>query len=140
MLDRYGLLGAGSGIAIALYLFSLIEKRTIHGSAPARLDGSGKRPIRRPNRADGDGMLSLVFVAEWGAVAAFVLAELLPGEFQTWLKLLAVWCGGSIALLYMIWVMRLKRLVPMNSRSAEKPASRRGSRRRRLHGRIRTHD
>jgi hypothetical protein len=132
MLDRYGLLGAGSGIAIALYVFSLIEKRTIHVSEP----GS----IRLSSRADGDGMLSLVFVAEWGAVAFFVLAELLPGGFQSWLKASAVWSGGSIAVLYVIWVMRLKRLIPMHSRNPEKTADRRGSRRRRLRGTIRTRD
>ncbi len=140
MLDRYGLLGAGSGIAIALYVFSLIEKSTIHGSAPGRLDPSEERPVRLPSRADGDGMLSLVFVAEWGAVAVFVLSQLLPGEFQTWLKASAVWCGGSIAALYAIWVMGLKRFVLMISRSQEKTATRRGSRRRRLRGRIRTND
>jgi len=133
MPDRYGLLGAGSGIAIALYLFSLIEKRTIHTSERA---GS----IRPPSRADGDGMLSLVFIAECGAVAFFVLAELLPGEFQTWLKYSAVWCGGSIAVLYAIWVMRLNRFFPMSSRNPEKTAPRRGPRRHRLRARIRIND
>jgi hypothetical protein len=131
MLDRYGLLGAGSGIAIALYVFSLIEKRAIHGSGSTRQEAS-ERPLRLPNRVDGDGMLSLVFVAEWGAVAVFVLAEILPGEFQTWLKASAIWCGGSVALFYALWMIRLKRIFPMNSRSQEKTASRRGSRRRRL--------
>jgi hypothetical protein len=140
MLDRYGLVGAVSGIAIALYLFSLIEKRTIHGSAPARLDASEERPIGLPGRAEGDGMLSLVFVAEWGAVAVFVLAELLPGEFQTWLKASAVWCGGSIAILYAVWVKRLRRLGSMKPRSPQKPAPKRGSGSRRLRGRIRTHN
>src|SRR6266849_9010220 len=113
MLDRYGLLGAVSGIAVALYIFSLIEKRTIHGSDPTRLNASEKSPIRLPSRPDGDGMLSLVFVAEWGAVAVFVLAELLPGEFQPWLKASAVWCGVSIAMLYAFWLMRLKRVGSM---------------------------
>ena len=133
MLDRYGLLGAGSGIAIALYIFSLIEKRIIQTSDPAR-------SIRPRNRADGDGMLSLVFVAEWGAVVFFVLSQILPGEVQTWLKASAVWCGGSIAMLYLIWVMGLKRFLPMNSRKAEKTALGRGPRRRRLKGEIRSHD
>jgi len=133
MLDRYGLLGAGSGIAIALYVFSLIEKRIIQMSDPAR-------SIRPPNRADGDGMLSLVFVAEWGAVVFFVLSQILPGEFQSWLKASAVWCGGSIAVLYVIWVMGLKRFLPMNTRKAEKTAPGRGPRRRRLKGEIRSHD
>jgi hypothetical protein len=132
MLDRYGLLGAGSGIAVALYVFSLIEKRAIHGSGSARQDASEERPFRLPNRVDGDGMLSLVFVAEWGAVAVFVLAEILPGEFQTWLKASAIWCGGSVALLYALWMIRLKRIFPMISRSQEKTALKRGSRRRRL--------
>jgi hypothetical protein len=132
MLDRYGLLGAGSGIAIALYVFSLIEKRTIHVSEP----GS----IRLPSRADSDGILSLVFIAEWVAVAFFVLAEILPGEFQTWMKASAVWCGASIATLYLIWMMGLKRFVPMISRNPEKTAPKPGPRRRRLRGKIRTRD
>src|SRR5579864_9433908 len=132
MLDRYGLLGAGSGIAIALYVFSLIEKRSIHVSEP----GS----IRLPSRADSDGILSLVFIAEWVAVAFFVLAEILPGEFQTWLKASAVWCGASLATLYVIWLMGLKRFVPMISRNPEKSAPKPGPRRRRLRGKIRTHD
>ena len=132
MLDRYGLLGAGSGIAIALYVFSLIEKRTIHVSEP----GS----IRLPSRADSDGTLSLVFIAEWVAVAFFVLAEILPAGFQTWLKASAVWCGASLATLYLIWLMGLKRFVPMISRSPEKTAPKPGSRRRRIRGKIRTHD
>ena len=132
MLDRYGLLGAGSGIAIALYVFSLIEKRTIHVSEP----GS----IRLPSRADSDGILSLVFIAEWVAVAFFVLAEILPGEFRTWLKASAVWCGASLATLYLIWMMGLKRFVPMISRNPEKTAPKPGPRRRRLRGKIRTHD
>ena len=140
MLDRYGLLGAVSGIAIALYVFSLIEKRTIHGSDPARLDPSEQRSIRLPGRADGDGMLSLVFVAEWGVVAVFVLAEILPGEFRTWLKASAIWSGVSIAMLYARWVIRLRRLGPMKPRRPEKPAPRRGSRRPRLRGGIRSHD
>ncbi|HSU91346.1 MAG TPA: hypothetical protein VLI44_07845, partial [Sporolactobacillaceae bacterium] len=117
----------------ALYVFSLIEKRIIQMSDPAR-------SIRPPNRADGDGMLSLVFVAEWGAVVFFVLSQILPGEFQTWLKASAVWCGGSIAVLYVIWVMGLQHLLPMNSRSAEKTAPGRGPRRRRLKGGIGSHD
>jgi hypothetical protein len=133
MLDRYGLLGAGSGIAIALYVFSLIEKRVIHASDSTDSIGLSKR-------ADSDGMLSLVFVSEWGAVAFFVLAELLPGEFQTWLKASAVWCGGSLAMLYLIWVMGLKRIVPMISRNPEKTAPKPGPRRRRFRGKIRTHD
>jgi len=132
MLDRYGLLGAGSGIAIALYVFSLIEKRAIHVSEP----GS----IRLPRRSDSDGILSLVFIAEWVAVAFFVLAEILPGEFQTWLKASAVWCGASLVTLYLIWVMGLKRFVPMISRNPEKTAPKPGPRRRRLRGKIRTHD
>jgi len=132
MLDRYGLLGAGSGIAIALYVFSLIEKRTIHVSVP----GS----IRLPSRADSDGILSLVFIAEWVMVAFFVLAEILPGEFQTWLKASAVWCGASLATLYLIWLMGLKRWVPMISRNPEKTAPKPGTRRRRLRNKIRTHD
>ena len=132
MLDRYGLLGAGSGIAIALYVFSLIEKRTIHVSEP----GSN----RLPSRSDSDGILSLVFIAEFGAVAFFVLAEILPGEFQTWLKASAVWCGASLATLYLIWVMGLKRFVPMISRNPETTAPKPGPRRRRLRGKIRTHD
>ncbi|HSU90439.1 MAG TPA: hypothetical protein VLI44_03245 [Sporolactobacillaceae bacterium] len=133
MLDRYGLLGAGSGIAIALYVFSLIEKRIIQMSDPAR-------SIRPPNRADGDGMLSLVFITEWVMVAFFVFAEILPGGFQTWLKASAVWCGASLATLYVIWVMGLKRFLPMNSQSAEKTAPGHGPRRRRLKGGIRSHD
>ena len=132
MLDRYGLLGAGSGIAIALYVFSLIEKRTTHVSEP----GS----IRLSKRADSDGILSLVFIAEWVAVAFFVLAEILPGEFRTWLKASAVWCGASLATLYLIWLMGLKRFVPMISRNPEKTAPKPGPRRRRLRGKIRTHD
>ena len=132
MLDRYGLLGAGSGIAVALYVFSLIEKRTIHVSEP----GS----IRLPTRSDSDGILSLVFIAEWVAVAFFVLAEILPGEFQTWLKASAVWCGGSLATLYLIWVMGLKRFVPMISRNPEKTAPKPGPRRRRLRSRTRSND
>ena len=133
MLDRYGLLGAGSGIAIALYVFSLIEKRTIHVSEP----GS----IRLPSRADSDGTLSLVFIAEWVAVAFFVLAEILPAGFQTWLKASAVWCGASLATLHVIWLMGLKRFfVPMTSRNPEKTTPGRGSRRRPLRGKIRTHD
>ena len=133
MLDRYGLLGAGSGIAIALYVFSLIEKRIIEMSDPAR-------SIRPSSRADGDGMVSLIFVAEWGALVLFVLSQILPGEFQTWLKASAVWCGGSMAVLYVIWVMGLKRSLPMNSWKAEKTAPGRGPRRRRLKGEIRFHD
>ena len=132
MLDRYGLLGAGSGIAIALYVFSLIEKRSIPVSEP----GS----IRLSKRADSDGILSLVFIAEFGAVAFFVLAEILPGEFRTWLKASAVWCGVSLATLYLIWLMGLKRFVPMISRNPEKTAPKPGPRRRRLRGKIRTHD
>ena len=132
MLDRYGLLGAGSGIAIALYVFSLIEKRSIHVSEP----GS----IRLPRRADSDGILSLVFIAEWVAVAFFVLAEILPGGFQTWLKASAVWCGASLATLYLIWMMGLKRFVPMISRNPEKTAPKPGPRRRRLRGKIRSDD
>jgi hypothetical protein len=132
MLDRYGLLGAGSGIAIALYVFSLIEKRAINTLEP----GS----IRLPRRADSDGILSLVFIAEWVAVAFFVLAEILPGGFQTWLKASAVWCGGSLAMLYLYWVMGLKRFVPMISRNPEKTAPKPGPRRRRLRSKIRTHD
>ena len=132
MLDRYGLLGAGSGIAIALYVFSLIEKRTIHVSEP----GS----IRLPSRTDSDGILSLVFIAEWVAVAFFVLAEILSGEFQTWLKASAVWSGASLATLYLIWMMGLKRFVPMISRNPEKTAPKPGPRRRRVRGKIRTHD
>ena len=133
MLDRYGLLGAGSGIAIALYVFSLIEKRITHAS-------DSVDAIRRSKRADSDGMLSLVFIAEFGAVAFFVLAELLPGGFQTWLKASAVWCGGSLATLYLTWVMGLKRFVPMISRNPEKTAPKPGPRRRRLRGKIPTHD
>ena len=132
MLDRYGLLGAGSGIAIALYIFSLIEKRIIHAPEP----GS----IRLPNRSDSDRMLSLVFIAEFGAVAFFVLAEILPGGFQTWLKASAVWCGASLATLYLIWMMGLKRFVPMISRNPEKTAPKPGPRRRRLRRKIRIHD
>src|SRR5207245_682313 len=133
MLDRYGFLGAGSGIAIALYIFSLIEKRTIHGLYTAT-------SIRLPNRAEADGMLSLVFVAEWGMVAFFVLAELLPGEFQTWLKVSGVTGGGSIAVLYALCVMRVKRQVPIDSRSLERKPPMRGPRRRQMRGGIRTHD
>ena len=133
MLDRYGLLGAGSGIAIALYVFSLIEKRIIHGSDPAD-------SIRLSKRADSDGILSLVFIAEFGAVAFFVLAEILPGEFRTWLKASAVWCGASLATLYLIWLMGLKRFVPMISRSPEKAAPKPGPRRRRLRGKVRSRD
>ena len=85
-------------------------------------------------------MLSLVFVAEWGMVAFFVLAELLPGEFQTWLKVSAITCGGSIAVLYALCVMRLKRQGSINSRSPEKKAPKRGPRRRQIRGGIRSHD
>jgi hypothetical protein len=133
MLDRYGFLGTGSGIAIALYVFSLIEKHTIHVSNPSN-------SIRLPSRAEGDGMLSLVFVAEWGAVALFVLAELLPGEFQTWLKVSAVTSGGSIAVIYALCVMRVNRKGPINSRTPEKKPPRRGPQRRQIRGGIRTRE
>jgi hypothetical protein len=133
MLDRYGFLGTGSGIAIALYVFSLIEKHTIHVSNPSN-------SIRLPSRAEGDGMLSLVFVAEWGAVALFVLAELLSGEFQTWLKVSAVTSGGSIAVIYALCVMRVNRKGLINSGTPEKKPSKRGPRRRQIRGGIRTRD
>src|SRR5258708_4351068 len=47
-----GLLGAGSGIALALYIFSLIQKRALHVSDPTA-------SIRLPSRADGNDLLAL---------------------------------------------------------------------------------
>jgi hypothetical protein len=131
MLDRYGLLGTGSGIAVALYIFSLIQKRTIRVSDPA----TEIHPIRLPNRGDSAQLLVLVLAAEWGVLAIFVLSEMLHGRVQTWLKLLAISCGGSMAMLYVLCAIRLRRLALMNPSPAKPPHS--GSRRFRLrHSRI----
>ncbi len=124
MVDRYGLLGAGSGIAIALYVFSLIQKRS----------------IGFPSRADSNQLLFLVFAVEWAMLALFVLAELLPSELQTCLKLLAVSTGAATAVLYVLCVMRLSRLGLVNSRSPAETLPHSGSRRRRFRSRIRAHD
>lgn len=132
MFDAYGLLGAGSGIAIAIYLFSSIRRRTVRVSDPAA-------SIRLPNRVDLEQLLSQVVVVEWGALAMFVLAELLPGELKTWLRLMAVSCGAAIAILYLHCVMRLRRLGVMNSQHPAEPP-RGGARRGRLRGRIRARD
>jgi hypothetical protein len=126
------LLGAGSGIALALYLFSLIQRRAIHVSDT---DAS----IRIPSRADGNQLVGLVFAAEWVVLTIFVLAELLPAEYQSWLKSLAISCGASIAILYMLCTIRLRRLGLMPSPNRANPTNRR-PRRRRLRGRIRAYD
>jgi hypothetical protein len=132
MIDRYGSLGAGFGIALALYVFSLIERRTIRVSDP---DAS----IRLPSRADTGRTLGLVFATEWAVVTIFVLAELLPARYQSWLKSLAISCGASIAILYVLCVIRLRSLGLMPSPNPAKPPHRR-PRSRRLRGRIRAHD
>jgi hypothetical protein len=132
MIDRYGLLGAGFGIALALYVFSLIERRTIRVSDP---DAS----IRLPSRADTGRMLGLVFATEWAVLAIFVLAELLPAGYQSWLKSLAISCGVSISILYVLCVIRLRSLGLMPSPNPAKPPHRR-PRSRRLRARIRAHD
>jgi len=147
MLSRYGLLGAGSGIAVALYGFSLIQKRTVRVADPAAsIRGSGHGPLgagvtpaRLPSRADGNQLLGLVFAVEWGVLGIFVLSELLPDGFHVWLKLTAITCGLSIAVLYVLCVTRLRSMGLLTSPKPTKPAKSR-SRRRRLRGRIRAHD
>jgi hypothetical protein len=127
MFERYGLLGTLSGIAVAYYLFSLIRRRTIRVSDPAAA-------IRLPSRIDYDRLIFLVFVLEWSALTLFVLAELLPSELATALKPLALSCGATTAILYLLCVMRLRRLGLWDStHPAEPPHS--GSRRRRIRSR-----
>ena len=133
MIDRYGLLGAGFGIALALYLFSLIERRTIRVSDP---DAS----IRLPSRADSGRMLGLVLATEWAVLTIFVLAELLPAGYQSRLKSLAISFGASIAILYVLCIIRLKSLGLIPSPNPAKPPQNKPRRRRRLRGRIRAHD
>ena len=133
MIDRYGLLGAGFGTALALYLFSLIERRTIRVSDR---DAS----IRLPSRADTGRMLGLVFATEWAVLTIFVLSELLPGAAQSLLKSLAISCGLSIAILYVLCIIRLRSLGLMPSPKPAKPPQNKPKRRRRLRSGIRAHD
>lgn len=125
MIDRYGLLGAGFGIALALYLFSLTERRTIRVSDH---DAS----IRLPSRADTGRMLGLVFATEWAVLTIFVLAELLPAGYQSWLKSLTISCGASIAILYVLCIIRLRSLGLMPSPKPAKPPQNKPRRRYRI--------
>ncbi len=146
MLSRYGLLGAGSGIAVALYIFSLIQRRTIRVSdPPASIEGAGHGhgPLGAgvtPARADGNDLLALVFAVEWGVLALFVLSELLSGGLHIWLKLSAISCGISIAILYVLCIIRLQSLGLINPPNPAKPPQNRPRKSRRLRGRIRAHD
>ena len=120
MIDRYELFGAASGITIALFVFSLIQQRT----------------IRLQSGADTGRMLGLVVAAEWAVLAIFVLAELLPGAAQSWLKSLAISFGASIAILYALCIIRLRSLGLMQSPNPAKLPQNRPKRRHR----IRAHD
>jgi hypothetical protein len=135
-----GLLGAASGIALALYLFSLIQKRAIRAFDPAAsIEEGGHGPLSARVTPAND-LLALVFVVEWGVVAIFVLSELLPGGYQTALKSMAISSGGSIAILYVLCIIRLRSLGLINPPKPAKPPRNRPRRPRRLRGRIRAHD